>query len=379
MKRHRSSRHCGFSLVEVLVVIGVIALLIALLVPAVQSSRAAARKMQCLNNLRQVGLALHSYHDQHQVFPPAAIWGGPPGEPQGGGVLPIGFIDRVASGSVTPTDPDRMHANWLVLLLPSLDQGALWNAFDSDSPISHSRNETVRTTSLSVLKCPDDTFNDNPYVRDQQAGGSTNKYARGNYAMNFGPGRGCVYELEPDCKDGFHVDNFDLQGKNSAAWGEGAGGFNRSFGLKDLTGGTSSFVIVDEIRAGVHSLDPRGSWALGYTGASLTMRHGVVGGREDASGPNNQNVSSDDIYGCAPMMAALGYAEFYKLRMPCRDQSSSAEHEANIQATSRSLHPGGVHVLAADGSAHFVSDSVNPDIWFFLHVRQPSTAFESPF
>ena len=374
-----SSRRRGFSLVELLVVIAIIALLVALLLPAVQSSRAAARRAMCLNNLRQVGLALHTYHEQHTVFPPAVIIGGPPGEPLGGGALPIGLIDRVALGVASPTDPDRQHANWLVLLLPSLGEGPLWNAFDSNVPISDAQNETVRTTSLPILKCPDDSFNDNPYVRDQLAGGSTNLYARGNYAMNFGPGRNCIHELQPDCDEGFHVDNPDLMNGNSVMWGGGAGGFNRSFGFKDITGGTSNFVIVDEIRAGVHPLDPRGSWALGFAGASLTGRHGLISTNEDAAGPNNQDSDSDDIYGCGSMIAAIGIDKFLPLRMPCRDLTHLGDTQVNGQATARSQHPGGVHVLTADGSAHFVSDSINPDVWFFLHSRQLSQVFESPF
>jgi len=289
------------------------------------------------------------------------------------------LIDRVPLGLVTPTEPDRVHANWLVMLLPSLGEGALWNAFDSRYPISHAKNETVRTTTLPTLQCPSDTWNDKPYVRDQLAGSSTNIYARGNYAMNFGPGRSCLFELQPDCEDGFHVDDPDLLHKNTVFWGGGAGGFNRSFGFKDLLGGASNFVIVDEIRAGVHPLDPRGSWALGYAGASMTVRHGLINGREDAGGPNNQNPSSDDIVGCAAMIAAIGLADFRTLRMPCQDQSNSGSPQVNFQATARSLHSGGVHVLTADGSAHFVSDSVNPDIWFHLHSREPSHSFESPF
>ena len=112
--------------------------------------------------------------------------------------------------------------------------------------------------------------------------------------MNFGPGRACVMALEPDCENGFHVDSAELLTKNSVTWSDGAGGFNKSFGFKDIIGGTSSFVILDEIRAGIHPLDPRGAWALGYAGASLTMRHGLITPREDAAGPNNQTVAADD-------------------------------------------------------------------------------------
>lgn len=369
----------GFSLVEVLVVMAIIALLIALILPAVQSSRSAARRTTCLNHLRQIGLALQAYHEPHRVFPPGVIWGGPPGEPQGLGQVPIGLIDRVALGTATPVDPDRVHANWLIMLLPQLDQGALWNSFDSSLPISHPKNETVRTTSLPMLKCPGDRFTEEPYVRDQLSGGSTNVYARGNYALNAGPGRGCVHELEPDCEGGFHVDDPDLLRKNSVLWGGGAGGYNRCFGFKDLQGGASNFVIVDEVRAGVHPVDPRGTWALGYVGASMTARHGMIHGREDAGGPNNQNRSSDDIVGCVEMMAQLGIDKLQSLRMPCQNQHVTSQPQVNAQATARSLHEAGVHVLTADGSAHFISDTVNPDVWFYMHSREPGSSFESPF
>lgn len=375
----RRHRQLGFSLVELLVVIAIIGLLVALLLPAVQSSRAAARRAECLSHLRQVGIALHSYHEQQGMFPPAAIWGGAPGESLGAGLYPIGLIDRVANGRVTSTEPDRVHANWLVMLLPHLDQGPLWNAFDSSMPISDSKNEVVRTTAIGVLKCPDDPQNEKPYIRDLLAGGSTNVYARGNYAFNLGPGRSCIHELDSTCEHGFHVDHPDLLSKNSVLWGGGICGFNRSFSMKDVTSGLSQFILVDEIRAGIDPLDPRGSWALGFIGASVTARHGILGNGEDANGPNNQYVSADDVAGCVAMYDKLGADAIKQSRMPCWRQGGGGTPELNDQATARSMHPGGVHVLAGDGSAHFVSDLVNPDVWFYLHNREASEPFEAPF
>lgn len=370
----------GFSLMEIVVVIGIIGLLVALLIPAIQASRAAARKTQCLNNLRQIGLALQTYHSDHNVLPPTVVWGGPKGEPQGGGRYPVGLIDRIALGTATSDDPDRAHANWLIMLLPQLDQGPLWNSFDSSSSISSDANQIVRETVLSSLQCPSDdsSFQQAMYVRDKLAGGSSNKYARGNYAMNMGPGRGCIFELQPDCEDGFHVDNPDLAQENAVLWGAGAGGVNRSFGFKDMTAGTSHFAVVDEIRAGIHPLDPRGAWALGFAGASLTVRHGVMHRREDAAGPNNQHPGSDDIVGCIAMTSELGVDKILSLKMPCLGRPSN-HVELNVQATARSRHPGGVHVLIADGSAHFVSDLVSAEVWFYMHSREPAEAFELPF
>lgn len=194
----------GFSLIELLVVLAIIGIIIALAIPAIQASRQAARKTQCQSNLRQLGLALHNYHSQFETLPPIAIWGGPPGEPLGGGALPIGLVDRVAMGVSPSSEPDRMFANWLVMLLPQYEQATLYNKYNFDVPVMDSKNALVRQTEIALLKCPSDPNNSgNKYQRDFLAGTSNNLYARGNYAINFGPDRACGNGLEPGCDDGF--------------------------------------------------------------------------------------------------------------------------------------------------------------------------------
>lgn len=364
------NKRAAFSLIELLAVIAIIGILVAIALPAVQSSRESARRLQCLNNIHQLGIALQNYHDQHQVLPPSVIWGGPPGETISPGV--VGTVDRIALGLAPSSEPSRVYANWLIMLLPQLGEQALHRKYDSHVPVSDSANREVRTTSLAVLNCPSDSYNTPGalYHRDQLAGTSDNFYARGNYAMNFGPDRFCVIELDPTgCTDGFHVGSTDLANENMLLWGSGIGGVNKSFDFGSFTRGLTQTIGVDEIRAGIRPVDPRGSWAFGFIGASITARHGLTGGTEDAYGPNHLNPSADDIVGCAKLHEELTVQGLVDLGMPCHTPSGG-EPEQNFQATARSQHPGGVVVMMMDGSAQFINDTINPGVWYDLHLRE---------
>src|SRR5436309_1810563 len=137
-------RHRGFTLIELLVVIAIIAVLIALLLPAVQAAREAARRMQCVNNMKQLGLALHNYHDLHNVIVTARIYD-PVKQCPGGNVL-SGCQD-------TP---------WFCLMLPQYEQVPLYNAFNftigSSGPgnIGLAANSTVTATKIALFQCPSD-------------------------------------------------------------------------------------------------------------------------------------------------------------------------------------------------------------------------------
>ncbi len=138
-------RRYGFTLIELMVVIAIISILIALLLPAVQSAREQARRTQCVNNLIQLGIALESYEASHTVLPP-------------------GTVD--ATGPIIET-PASYQFSWVTQILPQLDQKAVYARLNFDLGIYHPGNETGRSVSLNVLLCPS----------SRSALGSTSSYA----------------------------------------------------------------------------------------------------------------------------------------------------------------------------------------------------------
>src|SRR5258708_27835969 len=124
----RRTRETGFTLIELLVVIAIIAVLVALLLPAVQQAREAARRSQCKNNLKQMGLAIHNYHDTFLTFPPGSV--------------------------ALPTTTTVTGTAWCITLLPGLEQGALYNLFNANVPVDAVQNTTLRQTKVPASNCP---------------------------------------------------------------------------------------------------------------------------------------------------------------------------------------------------------------------------------
>jgi type II secretory pathway pseudopilin PulG len=364
-------------MIELVVVIGIIGLLAALLLPAVQAARESARATQCFNNLRQLGIAFHNYHDAHSCLPPGVIWNGGPGEPLGGGEVAVGPFDRVAIGYSPAKGADRLLANWAVMMLAQLDQQNAYAKLDLNKPIDDPANAQIRSTSLSVMLCPSDSYNSKPYERATLSGVTTgHTYARGNYAINSGPDRRC-YMSQSGCANGFFVADPDLLNKNMVVWGTGICGINKSFRLRDFPAGTTCMTAVDEIRAGIDPVDPRGVWALGNIGSSATDCHGVYN-FGNTGAPNNLSPNGDDIIGCSALLAKYGLPELTRLGMPCKVITANGI-EVAVQATSRSMHPMGVHILTLDGSAHYISENIDPQVWQDLHSSATSGQTTLPF
>ena len=147
------NRRRGFTIIELLVTIAIIGILIAILLPAVQSVRESARRTQCRNNMKQFGLALQLYHDSHHLFPPGYIYYGPMNPPPPALMNSSSLTDSPFFGNIQPNDPGW---NWLALSLPYIEQSPLHSQINFAARIDLPENDQIRTHRLSLALCPSD-------------------------------------------------------------------------------------------------------------------------------------------------------------------------------------------------------------------------------
>lgn len=321
----------GFTLIELLVVIAIIAVLIALLLPAVQMAREAARRVQCKNNLKQLGLALHNYHDIHLAFPPGA-----------GGT---GGNDLDSSNGET--------LNGLVMLLPQLEQGPLWESIRSapgQGGFSLRNTFPHPKSNLPALLCPSSS----PQGVDLTLPFPSAKFPQNSYKFSQGDDtrmeRGVVGPV-------------DTRGMFTWRHCRRAG---------DASDGLSNTVLMAEVELGGTS--PRQvpgrmmSFVTGVGSNPALCRTRVSGGRYD----------QDAFFVGLGFNWAYGAWRFNHMMTVLPPNSPSCEGGGGAEpgfVSASSFHSGGAHALLGDGSVRFVSaniDAGDPS-------RAPVTSGPSPY
>lgn len=226
----KSSR--GFTLIELLVVIAIIAILIALLLPAVQQAREAARRTQCKNNMKQLGLALHNYHDVHRAFPPGWI--------------------AVDSGVQSAHD-GLNGAGWGTMILPYLDQAPLYDRFNANLAIHDPLNIPFIDNVLPAWQCPSDPKPDKWEIEEEGSPGTVlAELPTANYIGAFG-----TEELD-GCEN---APGTAPVAANGQCRGNGVFYHNSKVRIRDITDGTTNTIMVGERRT-----DPGLGWYSTWPG-----------------------------------------------------------------------------------------------------------------
>lgn len=350
-KRISSDERVGFSRTELLVLIAVIGGLITILLPKLLSLRETSRRAHCQSNMKQIVMAMHVYHETHKMLPPAAIWSAEK-------TVSLALHESKQIATIT-------RGNWFSYLLDELGEQQLSLKHEQNEPIGSVSNEEYRTTPIPLQTCPSDLFNFEKNHFELKSSGQAPpiKFARGNYAINGGSQNSqLVPPTTAAARGEVSIVLMEESPRRFQMWGNGIAGINKSFSYHDFPNGLTTLVALDELRAGIHPSDPRGVWALGQIGSSISWAHGVQG---DASQPNATSYRSDDLLGCGELHQLVGSVQLEELGMPCCHYV-----DRNAQAAARSQHPAGVNVALMDGSSRFISNNVDPGVWHVMHSRQ---------
>jgi prepilin-type N-terminal cleavage/methylation domain-containing protein len=314
-RRGYASPRRAFTLIELLVVIAIIAILIGLLLPAVQKVREAAARSQCSNNFKQIGLALHMYHDANQFFPlgdqgPTDIFSGP-------------------------------RHRWCTYILPYIEQNPLFLTYNVPAgfrgPNYATLNDAFFKTSVKTYLCPSD-------VRAVFSGeGTIVGWQRINTVPCWTPD-GTQVEPKADYNDS-PAGAFNNPANNPSTK-KALFNVNVKRKIADVTDGTSNTVCFSELVVGKDStLDLRGVWSS-ELGTFYSAYYG----------PNSPN--KDAIYNAIPQ---------YCISTPEAPCAATAPSFGTSKLYARSKHPGGVNGMQVDGSVRFYSNNVDVQVWQNIH------------
>lgn len=293
----------GFTLIELLVVIAIIAILVALLLPAVQQAREAARRSSCKNNLKQIGLALHNYHDTFRVFPP-------------------GWIGANAAGPHTGLDSADLTGfnngfGWGAMILPQLEAGNIYDSFDFTLPLTDPANSSAIAHSISTFQCPSDPKPGTADITDSL--GNSFTLGTSNYMGVFG-----IRDID-DCEIGVGVT------ATQQCTAEGTFYHNSKVSFRDMTDGTSSTIIVGERTTFYPNLNTK---ANPFYGTWM----GLV--------PNSPE-------GAERFLGHCEHSPNYAL------QKASNGDSLGDPGDFGSSHTGGAQFVLADGSVRFLSTNID--------------------
>ena len=259
-------RIAGFTLIELLVVIAIIAILVAILLPAVQYAREAARQTQCRNNLKQLGIALHSYHDIHRVFPPSST-----SDVEQGGWI---------------TDPLSRHLHsWGLMILPQIDQQVLYRQLNPLVSSFHPSNRSVIETAIPVLRCP--SYTGPATSRHPNYTRISPRLPISNYVALGATSVGVIY----GANTGLFVPDGMIFPQSSTA-------------ARDAKDGLSNTMVLAESREGEHAV-----WSDGGVMAVVAMRYDE-GNSPTYAGPE----------------LALNYRPYFKYDNPDVEWGPSSQH-----------------------------------------------------
>jgi prepilin-type N-terminal cleavage/methylation domain-containing protein/prepilin-type processing-associated H-X9-DG protein len=360
-----SQRRRGFTLIELLVVIAIIAVLIALLLPAVQAAREAARRSQCTNNLKQLGLAIANYESSNTCIPSSDIWGINPN---------ITYCSAWGFGNNCQNTP------WFVMMLPYIEQGPLFNSFNSSigtegfQYLGFIVNSTVTRTKIASFQCPSDasnTFSIAVLAALAGVNGPNWSLSKGNYAINWG-----------NCDYGQALTG-GMFTANTALYLQSPFGISSSkngpalIRYASVTDGLSNTHFCSEILQGAFD-DIRGLIWGDNPGAGSYMTRFTPNGYVDYvsliqpwatavgafAGNNMDNLAS--FVGSSPGTSPPTPGTLCDSQPAQQLQCYNRGGEGNEFSGARSRHPGGVDCLFGDGSVHFIKNSISPLIWVQL-------------
>ena len=356
--RRPIGRLSGFTLIELLVVISIIGVLVSLLLPAVQSAREAARRAQCVNNLKQIGIALFNYENSIGAFPP-------------------GYIDYQNNPNNTPDLDMGPGWGWAAMSLPFLEQQTLYNAINFSLDIRSPSNSTAVVTSLTVFQCPSDGYNPQPCILyDNTFTNPIITVAHSNYAavcgweecfMNAGGNPQPFYLNNNDPNDspitaGDPTDGITGMGVACGFGPAGIGIFwrNSNTRIASVTDGLSNTLAIGE-RCTAHSPS---TWVGAVTGARVPAWMATVPWTTPNTPPSQcQNQGNGTAYDNADFNEALclGHGDFTH-----KPNSDNPIYDPDVFW---SMHPGGCNFLFADGSVHFLKSTIYGGTYQYMMTR----------